>query len=280
MNKRKNWTLVLLLAILIGTLCVYMMLQYIEADTQAPKISVDENLLTVSVLDGDEALLQGIKAVDNADGDVTDLIVVESIYGISDEKCVTVTYAAFDHSGNVSKLERQVMLADYQSPKLTLFGPLVFEDGFNANIMSLVSAEDMRDGNLQHKLKATSMSALGSITEIGIHDIQFRVTNSLGDTQHLMLPLEVCPKDKYNAELTLTDYLVYLPVGGSFNARNYLKQFDVLGDSISLSEVDVQIKHQVDVSKPGVYPVTYTGSYSLNNRSYTAYTKLIVVVEG
>lgn len=281
MSKKNRWVLlVLVLLALIAILIGYVALHAVTTDTKAPKITLTAEELSVSVLDPQEALLQGITAADDRDGDVTDLIVVESMYGITKDNRVTVTYAAFDRSGNVAKQERQVHLSDYEAPRFTLSGALAFEDGTNFDILSLVGAQDLRDGNLQHKLKATSMSTAGSITEIGTHEIQFRVTNSLGDTQHLMLPLEIYPKDRYQAEMTLKEYLIYLPAGSSFNARDYVDGFSLFGEQISLADVKVSLRGEVDQTKPGVYPIAYTASYTVNDRVYMAYTKLIVIVEG
>ena len=101
------------LVCLIGLFTGYLLWSHNSIDTTGPVITVSEELLEISVKDPEEMLFQGITAHDDRDGDVTSRLLVESIYGITDENITTVTYAAFDRAGNVSKVQRQVRYKDY-----------------------------------------------------------------------------------------------------------------------------------------------------------------------
>lgn len=58
--------------------------------------------------DDKSVLLVGVSAVDDKDGNVNSNIVVERVSEISADDTVTVTYAAKDKAGNVSKATRVV----------------------------------------------------------------------------------------------------------------------------------------------------------------------------
>ena len=139
------------------------------------------------------------------------------------------------------------------------------------------------DGDIRHRVKATLLDE-SMINEEGTHPVRFRVTNSLGDTEELVIGVEVYPAGKYNATLSLTDYIVYLPVGADFSAEAYLNKFTMYGQTLSLrtgvgEDLQLRITGVVDTGKAGVYPVSYTVTRQYGNQLYAGYSKLIVVVE-
>lgn len=274
---------VLLLSAVI--LAAYIVYSRSETDVTAPEIRIEEGALTLSVGDGEDVLLTGVTARDNVDGDVTDSLIVESVYGISEDGSVTVRYAAFDSAGNVAKAERTVVYGDYESPVITLDGPLVFEYGSAFDVFDYVGASDVFDGDITRRVKATMLSEGVTVSEEGTHEVQFRVTNSVGDSVQLVMPVEVYPDDAYNATLTLSDWLVYIPVGAEFDPSVYPTVFKTVYGETSLTEGTVEglelvVEGDVDVNTPGVYAVSYKALRDINGRGYVGYTKLIVVVEG
>ena len=279
LKKRKRWLLPVALAAVLVAFFFYKMTVRINTDSKAPEITMSEGTLQVSVYD-ETGLLQGITAWDTRDGDVTDLIVVESVY-MGEEERATVTYAAFDRSGNVSKAQRQVVFTDYRSPRLTLSSPLLFPYGSGVNVMNLVGAEDLLDGSINRRVRASVVTDK-TLTMAGTHQIEFRVTNSMGDTSKAVLPVEVYEED-YNAVLTLKTYLVYLKVGESFNARSYLDEFTYRVNTLSFtgSEADpqVSITGTVNTAVAGVYAVKYVASLTEERMDYQGVSKLIVIVE-
>lgn len=231
-----------------------------------------------------ETLLQDIVALDDRDGDVTDSVLVEQIGNIDDSNCVQVIYVAFDGAGNVSKFQRAVRLADYTGPRFTLDEPLNFVYGTGFDPLKLVGAEDLIDGDIRHRVKATLMDEV-AISAEGTHNVLFRVTNSLSDTEQLVLPVEVYYAGRYDAQLFLTDYLVYLPLNGTFSPESYLEEYRVYGQAMDLKGgvpegLSLTIDGQVNTNQPGVYAVRYTMSSTRGNQTSCGYTRLIVVVEG
>lgn len=289
--KNKNWISVLLIIVCVVGYYGYRALDLARTDTKAPKIEINTERVEVSVLDPKSALLQGVTAMDNVDGDVTESAVVESISLLNRDGTISVSYAAFDSTGNVAKATREAKYTDYESPKLTLSGPLLYSYGSNFDVLSTVGATDMIDGDIQHRVRATALEE-DSIAVLGTHQVRFQVNNSLGDTMALELPVEVYAADTYNAGLTLTEYLIYLPVGANFNPSSYLGDFTLRGETTNLrnglpGNYTLRTKGEVQTQQPGVYCMEYRVTYTVRNETnpnlnqeYTGYSKLIVVVEG
>lgn len=289
--KNKNWISVLLIIVCVVGYYGYRALDLARTDTKAPKIEINTERVEVSVLDPKSALLQGVTAMDNVDGDVTESVVVESISLLNRDGTISVSYAAFDSTGNVAKATREAKYTDYESPKLTLSGPLLYSYGSNFDVLSTVGATDMIDGDIQYRVRATALEE-DSIAVLGTHQVRFQVNNSLGDTMALELPVEVYASDTYNAGLTLTEYLIYLPVGANFNPTSYLGDFTLRGETTNLrnglpGNYTLRTKGEVQTQQPGVYCMEYRVTYTVRNETnpnlnqeYTGYSKLIVVVEG
>lgn len=259
-----------------ASFAVYRLAGAQRADREAPQITVAQDELRLSVHDGAEKLLDGVTARDARDGDVTDSLVVESVRGIVADKRFTVTYAAFDAAGNVAKAQRTVYYEDYTAPRFALTAPLIFHEGA-ADVFAPLEASDVFDGSLKDRIKGTLVSGERQLSQAGDYAVEFRVTNSLGDTAYLTAPVQVLPAGNSNAELTLTSYLVYLKKNAAFMPEAYLEELTAGGQTVALDEgsVPVQIESSVDMTKAGIYCVDYAAAYG----QYTARTRLLVVVE-
>jgi hypothetical protein len=285
--KKHNWISLLLIVCCIGVLIGYRTLDQMRTDHKAPVISIEEQLLELSALEPRSALLQGISAQDETDGDVTASLVVEKVQLENGNGTAAVTYAAFDKAGNVAKAQRQILYNDYVRPRFSLNQPLMFTHA-SPDLLDLVSARDILDGDISHRVRATALDKVDSEYN-GTYNVRFQVTNSLGDTVELTLPVEIYTPSLFDAKMTLSDYLIYLRQGDSFNARNYLRTFIQGREEISLAhsvpeDLNLTVSGKVDTGTPGVYEINYRIDYSPNagaaGQMYTAYSKLIVIVEG
>ena len=122
--------------------------------------------------------------------------------------------------------------------------------------------------------------------------VYFQVTNSIGHTAEITIPVEVQKADSYDADLSLTDYLIYLPEGSRFVPETYLDSFILRGAEYSLrsgipENFSVKITGDVHTDIPGAYPVEYKVTYTVANninrdydQKFTGCSRLIVVVEG
>lgn len=289
--KKKNLLLVVLIIACLAVFYGYKSMERMRTDMEAPEIIMDAALPELSVQDPRSALLQGVEAWDDKDGDVTASLVVESVSLLDSTGRLEVGYAAFDKAGNVRKEKREAQYTDYIAPRFTMKAPLVYTYGSNFDVLSTVGAMDVIDGEIQHRVRATSLGQ-ESIAELGTHDVKFQVSNSLGDTVSLVLPVEIYDPGMYDAKLALSKYLVYLDKGSSFVAADYLKTFTLGGEETDLqgrlpADYVLKTEGMVLSNTAGVYPVEYRLTYTQKHdtdpsrdRRYTAYSKLIVVVEG
>ena len=307
--KKRNWLLLLLIVLCLAAFFGYRKLDQLRTDTRAPQIHIDEQPLEVSVRDDKSALLAGVTASDNVDGDVTASLVVERVNLTDSDGSISVSYAAFDSAGNVAKATRPGTTQCWMPLLLNSFleRPVcrpsrlaVLERLIDAHpgapwtvgeMARRIGAVDAIDGDIQHRVRATTKGT-SSIMALGSHMVQFQVTNSLGDTVSETLPVEVISSGIYNAALELTDYLVYLPKDAQFYPAQYLKSFTWLGEQDSLAgglpmDYSMRTRGTVQTGYPGVYTVEYRVTFTDRDeknpdfdRKYTGYSKLIVVVEG
>ena len=286
---------VILCIVLTAVYCVVFVL---GDDRTAPQIHMDSDVLSVSVEADDSQLLQGVTATDNKDGDVTADILIENISKFTSENTATITYVAYDSSGNASKAGRTVKFTDYQPPKFGQDQALVFSSNTAPDVLGFMTATDKIDGDISANVKGTLLSEATSLNYPGTHTVEFRVTNSMGDTQYITLPVDVYEGNEYNGKVELTDYLVYLPVGAEFDPQDYLENLVVgtikypldgsgsnriyINNYVSpavnpgANITNIEIKSDVDTDTPGVYSVAYTVDYA---GRYTGFTRLNVVVE-
>ncbi|MDY6040420.1 MAG: hypothetical protein SPI81_00705 [Candidatus Faecousia sp.] len=265
-----------------------MIFQNVYGKDGGPVIFYPEGVLEISVQDGEEALLQGVTAKDDKDGDVTGSILVEKLSGFDGENRREVTYAAFDSDGNVTKATREIVYTDYTPIRFQLNHSLRYRTGETINLSELVGASDSLDGDLSDKVKVKLESGLSTRTS-GVYRIQFSVTNSACDTRILDTELEVYDAAMNEAVVNLTTYLIYYEdgkpdyysyldsviVGGiHYNFQNG-KNIATGTDGSTLSRSSLQIRSNVDPSTPGVYPVYLI----YQDDAYQGMAQLMVVVE-
>lgn len=280
------WLLVVLVT---GVLFAgYQVIQAVSQHDGGPVFSYPDEVLEISIQDGEEALLQGVTAQDGRDGDVTDSILLEKISGFYGDGRRLVTYAAFDSDNNVTKATREITYSDYTPPRFTLKRSLRYRTGEIIDYGELIEAADCLDGDLTGKVKVKLESAISTRTA-GVYQIQFSVTNSAGDTQTLATELEVYDAEWNEAVVNLSTYLIYYE-DGEQDYRSYLESIVAGGnrytfqpgqslatgtDGSSLSRTSIQVRSNVDPDTPGVYPVYLI----YDNDDYQGTAQLLVVVE-
>ena len=270
------------------TFSACVIFQNVYGKDGGPVIFYPEGVLEISVQDGEEALLQGVTAKDDKDGDVTGSILVEKLSGFDGENRREVTYAAFDSDGNVTKATREIVYTDYTPIRFQLNHSLRYRTGETINLSELVGASDSLDGDLSDKVKVKLESGLSTRTS-GVYRIQFSVTNSACDTRILDTELEVYDAAMNEAVVNLTTYLIYYEDGKPdyysyldsvivgeihYNFQNG-KNIATGTDGSTLSRSSLQIRSNVDPSTPGVYPVYLI----YQDDAYQGMAQLMVVVE-
>ena len=228
MNKKYRKYLILLPVLIcaLGT-ALYAALFVLRDDITPPEITVPEEVFEVSVTAEDAQLLEGITAWDKRDGDITAGLLVESVSHITEEQTAVVTCAAVDAAGNVTKAKRTIHYTDYTPPVFDVEEALVFRENSSPDVITKLSAEDAVDGDISNRIKAMLVSDTSSLSYAGIHRVEFRVTNSLGDTEYITLPIDIYESGSYNATVELSEYMVRIKKDSEFHPEEYLENLVV-----------------------------------------------------
>lgn len=210
----------------------------ISTDRTIPVIEMTSDSITVSVKGGDEAILEGVKATDAKDGDITESLFIESRSSFVEKGRFKVSLAAVDKDNHVVKAEREVIYSDYKSPQFSLAGPLKFqtisESRDDISIAANLSAQDVIDGNISNRIKISkdySLSGNGNVT--GDYPMEFTVTNSMGDTAKLPVTVTIYSALEENGlpAITLSKYLINTPIGTSVDLTSLVEQINYHNDT-------------------------------------------------
>ena len=279
----------------------YTLIRAVTVDRTLPIIEMDSDEVTISVKGGDAAILEGIKASDEKDGDITGNLFVESKSTFIEKGIFKATIAVADSDNHVTKVERKVTYSDYRSPQFTLTEPLKFlttrENRDDLNIAESLRANDVVDGDISNKIKISSEYSINGYTTGDSH-MEFIVTNSMGDTSKLPVTVNIYSALEENGlpEIILSNYLINIPVGEGADIAALIDQieyhnetfrrgedgnlyngeFDAEGNPIMFDWSAIQIDTDADWNTPGVYEVKITFTDEAANLSN--FTRCYVVV--
>lgn len=250
---------ILLIVVLAAVLALYAwtaVSQQMSGGQEGPVITCPEEVLEISVKDDESALFAGMTARDAQDGDLTGKILFSGMSKLLSDHKAKVDFVVFDSDGNLDKATRQIRYADYTAPRFSIREPLIYHRGEAIALLDRIRVEDCIDGDITGMVR---VSALTATSEPEISTVELQVTNSMGDTVRQTLPVVQMESYAVRPEVKLTEYLVYLKKGASFNAKSYLGYVSTpegVGD-----KSDVEITGTVDTSTPGTYLVRYTYPY-------------------
>ena len=211
-----------ILALFILTLlafCGLRIYRQVTVDVTPPVITCSSDSIDASVTAGDEALLQGVMASDDRDGDLTDQILIKGVSPSLTDSSAQVTYIVFDSANNMASVTRTVRYTDYQAPRFALSQPLVYPAGQTVTLLDRLTASDVLDGDISSGIRITSQNVINS--QPGVYSVTAQVDSRLGST--VVLPLKVVITAGGPQLITLSDYLVYLPRGSAFDAAGYIQ---------------------------------------------------------
>lgn len=281
----------------------YTLIRAVTVDRTLPIIEMDSDEVTISVKGGDAAILEGIKASDEKDGDITGNLFVESKSTFIEKGIFKATIAVADSDNHVTKVERKVTYSDYRSPQFTLTEPLKFlttrenQNRDDLNIAESLRANDVVDGDISNKIKISSEYSINGYTTGDSH-MEFIVTNSMGDTSKLPVTVNIYSalEESGLPEIILSNYLINTPVGAGADIGALIEQieyhndtfrrgedgnlyngeFDAEGNPIMFDWSAIQIDTDADWNTPGVYEVKITFTDEAANLSN--FTRCYVVV--
>ena len=277
--------LLMTLAFVSAIFIIYLWQERFSGTDNKPIIICPSETISASVesLIDKSMLLKDITAIDVEDGDITSSVVVESVSQFVEEGHCIITYAAFDSANNVTKLTRHLFLTDYVHPRFRITEPLEFNYSSTFSPLSVVGAYDCIEGDISDRVKMSFVNQEESITSVGAHMVEFRVTNSLGDVAVLQAEVDVFDRTYTETRMTpvvkLTDYIIYVDQYSYIDPSSYIKGVTLGGVLYDLSEYHngsiVIDDVGVDVNTPGVYKILYTCD---NRGDYYGSSVLIVIV--
>lgn len=229
-------------------------------DRIPPVITCASDVVEAKVGASDTALLSGVTATDNKDGDLTSQVMIKGVSKLITADTAKVTYIVFDSSNNMSTAQRTVHYTNYEKPKISLSHPLIYSSDSSIRLLQYLSAYDVVDGDISGKIRVTTQNV--SAYDSDTYNVTIDVTNSLGDVESV--PLKVIIRDQLPSTppLTLSEYISYLKSGDSFSPTSYIVTPSKSGA--------VKVNSTVDTATPGAYQVSYT------YENYTVYQTVIV----
>ncbi len=244
--------------VFIITLCIWSfqtLRSVFSADTVHPVITAESDSITVSAKDGDEALLEGITATDNRDGDLTSEIIITDKKKLTDSDGFEVSYIVYDSSNNSDTITRIVYYDDYKEPDITLTKAMILDIGESFSVNEYISAEDSIDGDLSDSLVTVSDSI--NTEEAGLYSVTVSVENSNNMQTQKTFPVYISGHADENLTVTLKDSLVYVKSDQTFSPEDYLESLVTqYGEEGNIDYLTID--NPVNLSEPGYYFVKYT----------------------
>lgn len=227
-------------ALLAGNVVVY-----IGEDRKGPEISVPQEEITYVAGTDTSALLNGVTAQDNRDGDVTDTVTIESIIPNADQTGASVIYVAKDSKNNVTKETRTIVYSTDAA-------------------QAAVAAADQA---VQNQAAADPAAAQGDAAGESAQTVDDGAAQN--EAAIAALPAE-------SPRFYLTQYSVEVERGADFNELSYVQ--DISDDKDSRDELyqGIQISGEVDTNTPGEYTLEYHVVDSDGNNSNAAQLKVTV----
>lgn len=270
-------------------------------DSSGPKMSIEQEVLEVSVNDPEEKLLEGITATDKKDGDVTDSVVLESLSAFISGSTRLATYAAFDSDQHVVRGSRRITYTDYTKPEFSMRQLLEYPAGRSSISINGITAKDCIDGDISSSIKV-SLGPTYGLDEVGEYDTVFSVVNSAGDVASFHAFIVV-----YDPELSRGpqfdakdgEYLIYLDRGEEFHPFEYIEDVKIGGRKYPIVEGDgnygaekidkdekivvgqnqIDVEGEVDTDMPGEYVVKFSMTLDAGNQeTVTGMRRIYVIV--
>ena len=232
-------------ALLAGNVVVY-----IGEDRNGPEISVPQEEITYVAGTDTSALLNGVTAQDDRDGDVTDTVTIESIIPNADQTGASVVYVAKDSKNNVTKETRTILYST------------------DANqAAAQAAAEQAAADQAAQDQAAAEQAAQGDAAG------ERAQTTDDGAAQN---EAAIAALSAESPRFYLTQYSVELERGAELNELSYVQ--DISDDEDSRDELyqGIQISGEVDTNTPGEYTLEYHVVDSDGNNSNVAQLRVTV----
>lgn len=255
----RKWLIVLMAAVAVGATAILGWL-YMGEDRKGPEITIADSKKDSYTADMTTAeLLEGVKAVDEKDGDVSDSLTVENVYPNEKGDEVTVVYVAKDKSNNVTKVTYH-MTSDGILPGSTLAGQ---EDSMEESAAESTDRSE-EDSDLQENSEEAS--------EEDTEETELTEEEKAQEREEAKID-QLNPQDP---RFYLTTYYVEIEKGTQIDRLSYVKDIEDDKDATNELYRKIQITGTVDVNTPGTYELTYYVVDSNGNASNGAVLTIVV----
>ncbi len=227
------------------------------SDRKGPEIKISEKkerIYTPGMKDKD--ILEGVTAVDDVDGDVSDSLIVENIYTRSMDEVVAILVAK-DNKNNVTKQE--YVMSTQQNENVAVG-------------IELHAANE--DGDKESENSSEEEAAEESYVEEEVPE-EVPLTPQEEAEQRELAKLDSL--DPAAPRFYLTTYYIEIPAGTGVEPLSYVK--DIVDDADQTSDLYrvIRVDGGVDSSTPGTYQLVYTVTDSTGLVSNDATLTVVVV---
>lgn len=192
----------------------------------------------------------GVTASDLEDGDLTASIkVVSTNVNMKSEGLYTVVYSVTDSDGNTTTVTRHIYVRTNDKPEIHV-SDQTFKAGFAFDPMTIVSANDLEDGDVSKSIKIIENNVNADVA--GTYAITYSVTDSDNNTTTKTITVTVLTNEKpviTAGDRTVKAHLTFNPMIGV--SANDLEDGDI-SDNIKV------IANDVNIDVPGDYHITYS----------------------
>ena len=244
-----------LFVLMLAAFIVFSVVDKISTDITIPVILIESDTIEVSVKDKKEKLLEGVTAMDQKDGDISDKVLIESISDFIEPGVCTVTYAVADSDKHVTKQTRTVKYTDYTKPEFYMKRALVYGVDEALDIRAAVGARDCIDGDISDRVAIITTDYIRNTA--GVFTVSLQVSNSMGDTIYLDVTVHVEGNETMAPEIQLKKSLIYIKKGETPNFEDYLGDVTVNGVLMKPEDVQLMISTNFDAENEGTYNVHY-----------------------
>ena len=267
---KKRWISIILMFVLIAGYIAFLYYYEKEDTNEAPQIIFEETHLELSVSDDSSRLMEGVRAIDKEDGELTSEVMIDSISAFDGKKNRTVRYVVFDKENKATQASRTISYVDYQPPKILIKDSLTQSTISVAKINKMMEAVSCVDGDISNNVEVNIGKLQDNEVVLKIHTY-----DSTGTESNLSVVLEY-DRNTYPVKIRLREYALYVPAGEIYDLKQNVQEILLGNQVISKYNEMIQIEGEVDFNTPGIYEVYYVLSEEAEN---IARTKGIVVVE-
>lgn len=111
------------------------------SDRMAPEISFPDTEITYTEGSDTASLLEGVSAIDDCNGDVSESVCIDSIVPNTKEGKATIVYAAYDFSNNVAKAKRSIAYVATDSQEESISEETTEEAGESVETEEITESE-------------------------------------------------------------------------------------------------------------------------------------------